>query len=85
MHVNVCQGNLHPVDASNGVLRTSWGFLNPTMLIKWTCRHPSVPNQSEFEEGSKEILFMRATTKVDWHVNVWSEQISGPQIYQGKQ
>ena len=25
---------------------------------------------------------MRATTEVDWHVNVWSEQINGPQIYQ---
>ena len=37
------------------------------------------------KEGRKEILLMRATTKVDWHVNVWSEQISGPQIYQGKQ
>ena len=36
-------------------------------------------------EGRKEILLMRATTKVDWHVNVWSAQISGPQIYQGKQ
>ena len=36
-------------------------------------------------EGRKEILLKRATTKVDWHVNVWSEQISGPQIYQGKQ
>ena len=36
-------------------------------------------------EGRKEILLMRATTEVDWHVNVWSEQISGPQIYQGKQ
>ena len=31
------------------------------------------------KEGRKEILLMRATTKVDWHVNVWSEQISGPQ------
>ena len=37
------------------------------------------------KEGRKEILLIRATTKVDWHVNVWSEQISGPQIYQGKQ
>ena len=37
------------------------------------------------KEGRKEILLMRATTEVDWHVNVWSEQISGPQIYQGKQ
>ena len=37
------------------------------------------------KEGRKEILLMRATTKVDWHVNVWSEQISGPQIYQDKQ
>ena len=37
------------------------------------------------EEGRKEILLMRATTEVDWHVNVWSEQISGPRIYQGKQ
>ena len=27
---------------------------------------------------------MRATTEVDWHVNVWSEQINGPQIYQDK-
>ena len=32
-----------------------------------------------------EILLMRATTEVDWHVNVWSEQINGPQIYQDKQ
>ena len=36
------------------------------------------------KEGRKEILLMRATTKVDWHVNVWSEQISELQIYQGK-
>ena len=27
---------------------------------------------------------MRATTEVDWHVNVWFEQINGPQIYRGK-
>ena len=40
---------------------------------------------ADLEEGWKEILLMRATTQVDWHVNVWSEQISGPQIYQGKQ
>ena len=37
------------------------------------------------KEGRKDILLMRATTEVDWHVNVWSEKISGPQIYQGKQ
>ena len=37
------------------------------------------------KEGRKEGLLMRATNEVDWHVNVWSEQISGPQIYQGKQ
>ena len=36
-------------------------------------------------EGRKKILLMRATTEVDWHVNVWSEQINGPQIYQDKQ
>ena len=33
-------------------------------------------------EGRKEILLMRAITEVDWHVNVWFEQINGPQIYQ---
>ena len=30
------------------------------------------------QEGRKEILLMRATTKVDGHVNVLSEQINGP-------
>ena len=35
-------------------------------------------------EGRKEILLMRATTKVDGHVNVLSEQINGPQLYRGK-
>ena len=29
-------------------------------------------------QGRKEVLLMRATTKIDWYVNVWSEQISGP-------
>ena len=37
------------------------------------------------KEGRKENLLMRATTEIDWHVNVWSEQINGPQIYQDKQ
>ena len=37
------------------------------------------------KEGRKEILLMRATTEVNWHVNVWSDQINGPQIYQDKQ
>ena len=36
-------------------------------------------------KGRKENLLMRATTEVDWHVDVWSEQINGPQIYQDKQ
>ena len=36
-------------------------------------------------EGRKEILLLRATAEVDWHVNVWSEQINGSQIYQDKQ
>ena len=40
--------------------------------------------QNGMKEGRKEILLMRATTEVDWHVNVWSEQINGPQIYQDK-
>ena len=29
--------------------------------------------ERHWKEGRKEILLMRATTKVDWHVNVWSE------------
>ena len=50
----------------------------------WPFRRESLLGMPS-KEGRKEILLMRATTKVDWHVNVWSEQISGPQIYQGKQ
>ena len=40
--------------------------------------------QKLVKEGRKFYSCV-ATTEVDWHVNVWSEQISGPQIYQGKQ
>ena len=39
---------------------------------------------AQSKEGRKEILLMRATTKVDGHVNVLSEQINGPQLYRGK-
>ena len=35
-------------------------------------------------ESGQEILLMRATTKVDGHVNVLSEQINGSQLYRGK-
>ena len=35
--------------------------------------------------GRKEVLLMRAITAVDWHVNVWPEQINRPQIYQNRQ
>ena len=34
--------------------------------------------------GKKEILLMRATTEVYWHVNVLSDRINGPQICEGR-
>ena len=62
-----------------------WLILQLT-VIGVARREQCVPYSVVFwQEGRKEILLVRATTKVDWHVNVWSEQISGPQIYQGKQ
>ena len=36
------------------------------------------------KEGRKEILLMIATTKVNGHANVLSEQINRSQLYRGK-